>query len=262
MTTILCDGEYIVADRRLTCTRSVNNDHAKGATTDTDYRFVVDDSNKIAKIHGVKINGKIVKAVAISGSSTEAADFLRDLQAYVAIRTSGKKPLVSLKSFLEMRGVFKIPHSGSFSILFLAEGKEVTVLRVSASSKSYTRADGVSYQTEVVCVKHYDFSDSGKHKGDVVGIGSGSEFYNDLEHFIEGPSPHVLDTFVYCVNLDHERSSRNFSVYSLELDHLDNNVELTYADFDERLRRFVGCINLTLQPLGYLSIATRVSSGD
>lgn len=260
MTTIFCDGNYIVADKLSTCSRAINNRHVDSTTSSTNYRFGVQDSVKVGKIKGLSVKGKLVKAVAIGGSATDAGDFLRDLRDYIKIGTSKENPTVDLEIFLRVRGVFKVPFTGNFSILFLTENKHVIILRISSSTRKTRDADGVAYSTEMVRFKIHDLSTG---KGELVGIGSGWGFYSELDGFIDGDHPpHILDAYCYCVNRDHEHSSRSFSVYSLELDHADDAVDFTQQQFEERLNRFVSRLNLTRQFYGSLPVARRIDVGE
>lgn len=206
MTTIFCNNEFMIADKRTTIIskgRIYANDDAKKITL-----------TNIPAVSGENIKNPLykrylnltVKAIGFAGSAATS-------EAICSVIKKGHIP-----DLVTIRELFLRPTSA-----FVTETTEVSYC-VLFNDGSFESSKGHSDNLTV-----FSSPRSPKHP---VSVGSGSRYITTIREIGTVERLHILEEFLYCVYKD-PCSSLNYDVYSLQEDKLVHNCTPTKESVHE-----------------------------
>lgn len=217
MTTIITDGNFLIADRRTSSTHRIRNKW---------YPVKTDDTVKIHLSTMATYGGKRVKAMAGAGDGYFCESYEHMLKSF-----DSEKHAIELETYHEILRKQSMPSGASAArILLLMEDATVLVFDVKIHHMPSNKANRPSIRTMAT------------KPGSIVALGSGGYVWDALHKFTNSKLD-AIDVFTFCTHIN-EGSSDSYSAYSLKEDHLYTQVNPTPQDVEERVKRVHGALEL------------------
>ncbi len=188
MTTILTDGNYIIADKRVTTTLNLSS-----STDKKEHLVYTDVQMKITPVKEVYYAGQAISCMAFSGDAgliTRIKD--RVLVGNMASNKGEFQPKRSIDLNLVLDAI-------SASISKSSEPRSVSMFALCQDSDTYwafscKEADGNSQIDAEL-----------RESGCISGIGSGLDLFSEINPYLIMP-PHLIDLFMFCAHTDDQSS--------------------------------------------------------
>lgn len=190
MTTVVTDGKYMIADRRVSQTISIRARCGKHSNT-SEHRARVDTAIKLIAPQNLIYKGVGVKCMGFAGS-----------ESYLELMhriTRSPRDSIEFDTVLQTLHLFEVGTSvtstGTFLVI-LENGKVCKCNITPRNSRLQVAWTEIPFETS-----------------DFVMIGSGAGVWKQFDALIDADVP-MLEAFLFCAHID-PSSTENYSVYSV-----------------------------------------------